>query len=369
MAKVFDIKLKGHRADSDLQEVHSRLQSKYLMRSAALADEAKAKKMEAFLRALKNLDMNNPNQDPLAQIIDDLAYQDLFDILSDATKIMNSHKHNFTSLKQMFNRVHSFKDSKRTDLAVDDIFEEELYAVLKAIEGKSSVTNIDLGVSLTGGQSTNIRAMTGKTTEEINKYLQSVIDDLVNNKGWSKRAAKAAVGKIKAVSGKVDVTGFKGEIDIQAEIDPKWQSIVEAFRGTSFTLKNYSSAAKTLELHIGNSSPYRAMHGTLTDLDFSDKESDHIYYHSLHSYKKSPTEKKAAHIYHTRLVYELTGVGLYDKNGDPIDAANFIIYNDPSGPDIFVRSTKKIIYDLIGTEKGFTGNPFKAVVLSKDYFI
>jgi hypothetical protein len=44
-----------------------------------------------------------------------------------------------------------------------------------------------------------------------------------------------------------------------------------------------------------------------------------------------------------RFIYELTGVGLYDAQGDPISGVDFLIYNDPGSDAIFVRSTADLI--------------------------
>ena len=372
---MYDISLRGHKAVSDLEEVHTRLQSKIIMQAEADKDEAQAIQMEKYLRAIKQAagTLKNGHQNIIASTLDDLAYDDLVDLASGALDVMNENRglrNQLTSVGGLFSREHNKKDSTKTQLAVDDIFEEELYAVLKTLESKATKgQDIQLGLDLTGGQMTNVRTFANKTQEEIDKYLVTMFEDLVKSQGWTKKAATAELAKIKAVSGKVDLKSFSGELVFQAELDPKWEQMVKAFAGASFTLKNYTSRAQIMELHLGNSSPYRAITGALDDLGFNDKESDHIYYHSRNSYNKTHNSSLAAHIYHTRLYYELTGVGLYDKNGDPISSANFLIYNDPYSEDIFVRSTKKIISDLVANDKDFIGNPYQAVTLKKAYFI
>ena len=50
---MYDISLRGHKAISDLEEVHTRLQSKIIMQAEADKDEAQAIQMEKYLRAIK----------------------------------------------------------------------------------------------------------------------------------------------------------------------------------------------------------------------------------------------------------------------------------------------------------------------------
>lgn len=372
---MYNIYQKGHRAISDMEEVHVRLQSKVLLQYKSEQDIKQAQVMEKYLRSIKSAasTLKKGHTNIIASTLDDLAYEDLINITNEALNIMNANrgeKNKLLSAGGLFSREHSRKDSIKTNLEVDDVFEEELYAVLKAVETKAThSSNIDLGISLTGGQMTNIRTFAGKLQDEIDVYLQEIFTELVASPGWTKKAAEAEIAKIKAVSGKVDLKGYNSEIVFSAELDPKWENMVKAFAGASFTLKNYTSRAQIMELHLGNSSPYRAMIATLDDLGFDEKEANHIYYHSRNSWNKNKTPILATHIYHTRLYYELTGVGLYDKNGDPISSANFIIYNDPYSENIYVRSTKKIIYDLIANDKDFVGNPYQAVTLKKTYFI
>ena len=64
-------------------------------------------------------------------------------------------------------------------------------------------------------------------------------------------------------------------------------------------------------------------------------------------------------------MYELTGAGISyrDFGTELFEGAKFLVYNDPSTEDIFVVSTKQIIYDLMNSEK-FPDNPYGSVGIS-----
>lgn len=365
---AYDIHAKGHHSITDFTEVHSRLESKIRMRYEAGSENKKAAEMEKYLRAIKMVtsNVNQTNQNSLESTLDDLAYDDLIELAQESLNIMNANGRSVSSIKQLFNREH--KAFIKKGAVGDDIFEEELYSVLKAVEQKATkLPDIDLGVSLTGGQTTNTRNFAGLDKTVIDAYMEELFTELTQNQRWTQKAARTELARLKSVSGKVDLKGYRADIDFEAELDPKWAKMIQAFSGTNFTLKNYTSRSQIMEIHLGNTVPFKAFSGALDDLGFSQEESDHIFYHGLNS--KNPAVGQ--HAYHTRLYYELTGVGLYDSDGNPLDSANYIIYNDPFTSDIFVRSTKQILYDLImrGDTK-FTGNPFKGgITLKKTYFI
>ena len=50
-----------------------------------------------------------------------------------------------------------------------------------------------------------------------------------------------------------------------------------------------------------------------------------------------------------------------------IGVHKFLIYNDPSGDNIYVRSTSEIIYDMLNSDN-YKGNPFSSIKIEKSYF-
>ena len=84
-----------------------------------------------------------------------------------------------------------------------------------------------------------------------------------------------------------------------------------------------------------------------------------MFYHWLNSWlnnTKSGTEAVEIHVPHLRFAYELEGNSLITKNGDLL-SADFLIVNDPSSNNIFVKSTKSIVGEIL-TGKDRIFNPF-----------
>ena len=135
---AYDIHAKGHHSITDFTEVHSRLESTIRMRYEATSENAKAAEMEKYLRAIKMVtsNVNQTNQNSLASTLDDLAYDDLIELAQESLNIMNANGRSVSSIKQLFNREH--KAFIKKGAAGDDIFEEELYSILKAANSIAS---------------------------------------------------------------------------------------------------------------------------------------------------------------------------------------------------------------------------------------
>ena len=250
---AYDIHAKGHHSITDFTEVHSRLESKIRMRYEAINENAKAAEMEKYLRAIKMVtsNVNQTNQNSLESTLDDLAYDDLIELAQESLNIMNANGRSVSSIKQLFNREH--KAFIKKGAAGDDIFEEELYSILKAVEQKATkLPDIDLGVSLIGGQTTNTRNFAGLDKAVIDAYMEELFTELTQNQRWTQKAARAELARLKSVSGKVDLKGYRADIDFEAELDPKWAKMIQAFSGANFTLKNYTSRSQIMDIHLGN---------------------------------------------------------------------------------------------------------------------
>lgn len=358
---------RNHHAIDDLKEVHDYMVIKNNLKVEAAKDAKQAEQIEKYLRAIKSIRLEKEalKNNEINSTLEDLALEDLEEIVQGSMNILNQHGRSFTA--GLFRHAHSYKKSKKVDLEADDIAEEEVYAVLKFIESKMQTENINAGIEITGGKTANV-VNSKILTELADDLARETTNGLATQVDYSKYIGSDLI-KLRAVSQKVDVTGISSSVDIEAELDEKWQNIAKAFQGANFTIKNYSSYSKGTTIHLGNSNPFRAIYGAISYLGFSHRESSHIYYHSFYSYKNKATADKQSHIYHLRLMYELMGVGLYDAEGNPISAANFLIYNDPGSENIYVRSTKQIILDFITSHNGFSGDPFKSdIVIKKSYF-
>lgn len=348
MSKIF---IQGqHHAIDDLNNVHSRMIAKFELKKRATADEIRAKKMEQYLRMFKAL--GNQQMDkikPSFQIsLEQQAMQDIAQQVGQQLDIKNY---------SLFRTQHLWYRDSSQRWGADDVFEAELAKLLN-LAGEKAINNvngdIDFGVNIIGGQTGNINK---KGLEQLMKLPEEIFKNFTQNGNSAiKNSIKDSVLITPPTfrSAKVDVTGYSAEWLIGAEIKPEWEDFIKTFTGARFTVKNYSSTSKNEVIHIGNSDLYKAFYGTLTDsLNFKPKEATHIFYHTINSEpEKDPEESQ--HVIHIRFAYELTGNGLYDQEGNKIDAADFFIYNDPASNNIWVKSTKSMIahiMDYVGQVK------------------
>ena len=362
MSKVF---IEGqHHAIDDLNNVHSRMIAKFELKKRATVDEKRAKKMEQYLRMFKAL--GNQNSDkikPSFQLsLEEQAMQDIAEQVGQQLGIKNY---------SLFRMQHLWYRDSSQRWGADDVFEAELAKLLN-VAGEKAINNIngsiDFGVNLIGGQTGNVSKegleQLLKLPEEISKNFMKTGDSAIRKSIKDSSLITPPTFR----SAKVDVTGYNAEWTIGAEIKPEWEDFIKVFTGARFTVKNYSSASKNEVIHIGNSDLYKAFYGTLTDsLNFKPKEAIHIYYHTINSEpEKDPEESQ--HVIHIRFTYELTGNGLYDQDGNKIDAADFFIYNDPSSNNIWVRSTKSMIAHVMDYA-GQIRNPLHSgIVILKQSF-
>ena len=337
----------NHHAADDLHRVHQVLDAKFTMKKQASADEIRAKKMEKYLQMFKAV--GNQRDDkikPQFQVaLEQEAMQDVAAQVGQALGIGNY---------SLFRMKHSWyakgDNSSKVRWGADDVFEAELAKLLE-IAGEQALQNIstqgvDMGVGIIGGQTGNVSV---QGLEELSRLPQEIAKNFMERGPEAIEKAKQNSDLITPPtfrSAKVDVTGYSAEWSIEAEIKPEWEDFIKVFSGARFTVKNYSSTSANEVIHIGNSDLYKAFYGTLTDtLNFQSREATHIYYHTINT--NPLVGDMGDHILHIRFAYELTGNGLYDQQGNKIDAADFFIYNDPASNNIWVRSTKAMISQIM----------------------
>lgn len=356
--------LKSHSAISELNKVHAKLGKAFLQKRAISADVARAEKMQEWLYKIKNLDTQDLSDDAIQK---NLELKALVQIKEMAGQILG------TKGSYIFKQAHFWKSAMDTSQSVgaDDISEADLYALLTAAgevavnQGSSS----KLGVGLVGSASANVQ-ISGALEDMVKKMLDRFGDEIENQQYDVSDIISAPVAR----SGKADVTGYSKTIDIAAEIKPEWQDFIKLFQGAKFSVKNYTSKNSTsLTIRLGQTNPFKAMYGILSELGYKEQTSVHIYMHARTSYlfggSLANSEEGAKYIMKMRFAYELTGAGLYDANtGEKLDAVDFLVYNDPASDKIFVRSTKAMIQDF-DVYNGSHGDPWHSeIVVLKQSF-
>lgn len=343
--------------------VHQEIKAQWMLEEYAAQQQGEADELTFYFKQLKMAKVsNNPVEEELNNQWAELAHE-IF--------LMQRQAHpGLKSSAKLFRRGHNAV--KAVVEGADDIFEEELYFTIKALEsvGAKEGRSITSGAGLTGQKAMNISVIG-------DEYVKEVMED------FSKRASKATIDDIDAAtapyykpvarSGKTDVTGTNIEVNITTDIKPEWQRFFYLLQGATFSAKNYSSghineagewiATTHPWIKLGQTDIYKSFAGVLDTLGYSDQEINARFAQSYWSYQRNKTENIATHMYHIRFIYELTGAGLKDAFGNP-DSVKYLIYNDPNSDMISVTSTAWLIKQMFDGVGGILGkNPFGAIRL------
>lgn len=359
-----------HSLPSELAAVHDDMIATYELERVAQADAKRAEKMEMYLREFKRVGNKSGSSTTGYQTsMEAEAMRELAQEVGVALGI--GQKRGYS----LFGNAHSWYLKEQSAWGADDVFEAEFAKLLelagqKAAQKKSS---IPMGVSLIGGQTANINSAGLEA-------LDGVVDSIVNNSYqlFDEQGQQILnrtyidsdlIKKPTFRSGKIDATGFNREWVISSEINPKWEGFIRAFTGATFTVKNYGSNSSTETIHLGSSNLYKAIYGTLNGgLGYEPDEAAHIYFHTVYFYDNTKDSNVGSHIIHMRFIYELTGQGLYDSEGNRLDGADFFIYNDPATENIWVRSTKEMIAEIQNYIGNVSDPLHSGIVLLKNKF-
>lgn len=346
--------------------------AKFQLEQDAKRDIIRAKKMEQYLRLFKQLGtQENIESIEKGAIVASLEEEAFAQVAKKVGQSLGIEDYSLFRMQHMWYA----NEKSQTRWGVDDVFEAELAELLK-IAGEEAIQEIgaNLGVSTIGNQAGNISQQGLKEFAELpDKTIKKTYKKIQQN---SKNFSYKGVGKSQLIttptfkSAKVDVTGYKADFLIEAQIQPFWEDFINVFTGANFTVKNYSSTAKTEVIHLGNTNLYKVFYGTLADsLNMDPDYAAHIFYHTINTPQFS--KEAGNHIIHIRFAYELTGDGLYDNDSPPnrIDAADFFIYNDPASKRIWVRSTKAMIAEMLNYIDNVTDPLHSGIVLLKSAFV
>lgn len=331
----------------ELNQVHAIMARAYDFR-AYQNDIERAAQMETILRKIKSMRVTqDKNQNNIESVLDDQCYQVAEEAFSNLKTISKDN----LKAKRLFMTTHGTGYELGKQMGVDDIVEAELSSVIQSIQAlafsnKIEIDNLDFLSNTTGRMKGNLVDDAQKLMENITEDAVQGVANKINNTNFRNKPYKKLTAKLKdtqAKSIKTDVISFNA--DLVAELDPVWDQF-SVFAGANFTVKNYISKRKNdiaVQIHFGESNPYKSIMAQLTYLGFGVPQSKHIFYHSLNSWLDSKAKSVEIHIPHIRFAYELQGNGLYDANGDPISGADFLIVNDPISENIYVRSTKAMV--------------------------
>lgn len=350
-------KAKNPNVSKLLDQVHKRMRRQYFPSGQLNEDKKNARILQDFLYQIKQHAMARDTDNSAIKV-----QKDIYDLILDNVVLPNGR-----SISKLFTRVGKY--GKITGQYFEDDFAALLASVVnltQSREDKVSIENFSLG-DVAG--TTSAKVLEQATNDEIKNYvktLQNVTQEELkkNNPGF--------------VLGKID-TFVDGEIlnmNASIEFPP---GVLEALSNATFSDKAYRSKKwdKTTNqliqvgekfIHLGNSNPYRAVLGVMSNLGFSEKQSQYVFYGGRNIFQGLDTDPPPEqpdyvrqHIYHIRYVYELTGAGILykDYGSNFASGAKYLVYNDPDSDLITVVATAEIIQDLLeGNEANYPDDPY-----------
>ena len=334
----------NHSLSAEMNQVHNRMITKYNLIKTAHKDIERAQRMEQYLRAFKSLRSTHAKKQIKPNFQISLETEALEQIALEASQNLGLNSKKGASI---FRWGH-IAGRKAGITNVDDVFEAELSELLKVAAEKATGATKDTGVEVIG-------KITGNIAEESIKSLQKHMNSIVQS--GNKPSELLEIPTARAI--KTDVTGYSAQFLVSANIKPQWREFLYLFKGVKMTVKNYSSRTKYETIRLGKTAPQKAIIASLNDIGYRNDQGTHIYYHLTNS-----IPEESQHILHLRFTYELAGGGLYAADGHTrLDAADFFVYNDPASTNIWVRSTKAMIAEMMKYVDVPTGDPLHSEIM------
>lgn len=331
-----------------LDQVHSRMIKKYTSKMNDKQEETKARDLQSFLQSLKNRSIQRQGFLPITNTYADQVIEALY------------QKSPRTKKAGLF--LSKGGSSLEYDLAntIDAVYS----LVLKNYErkGKSYKVGDVKGTIVQGVLDENVKAIAGELQREVKRELS---EDAKIAMGLD-----ASKSLLVDVQGKVDVQG--GFININFKPTTYLEYIASILNEATFSAKNYSSLSQKLEdlniknpnLNIGDSNPYRAYAGALASMGYGE---DTIKNSFISVYYGRRTKEIKAHLLHLRLIYEYSGAGITNLDGSKAKEAKYLVYNDPTGTNIYVESIASIILQYLNSKEEVE-DPFAAIKIKKSFF-
>lgn len=327
-----------------LQRVHDRIKLKMYSRTA----KKEAKELQTILQEIKLAahDFDNLSD----SYIGNELYNQYYDLIDQAFKIQSVYHNSNFKANTLFRRSNKTK----TVAEADNIFEEDLAALMAAGEFLGGNETIQLQSFLLGTQSTGTRATQKYNIEDLvdDKKVEDLLKELAEKEN------KRVSTQVRNATGKVDVSGKAITLNYSKTLPDKVERLMELMKDATFSAKSYTSNAwditkqkdwSEIGLHLGNTNLYKAVTGALSELQMGHKQQTRFFFrgmntilHNKHSYGSIT----AQHFAHLRFVFELRGSGLLDENG-LVMPVKYLIYNDPSSDAIYVKDTASIILEAL----------------------
>ena len=347
--------------------VHKQMEKQYLgnlVKANINRDVADAAKLESFLNDIKGISMKS--KDPINNAIISTIMNDL--------QTFDGNK----SLRK-------FMHQPGGKLFEEQISEIMASIAIQAIESSGQVVQDrakllkDFTIKFNiGSKQTNIAKI--NLEDYLNDDIQYILQLAgVKTKQYLEENSDEQRRVIQDKQGKIDIAMREVDVSIDAILNPELKTIYKIMSESTFSLKNYTNWKNELgeSLSIGGTNIARVLFSILIDLGCSVDQATSVI---LKLQYAKQNDKIDDIIDEMCLIYELIGPGqVYaDKELALLNnkTVRFFIFNVPESNKVYVRSTKKIILDLIKKDgkvyyqrNGFNGTSrINKAYFDKSYF-
>ena len=190
--------------------------------------------------------------------------------------------------------------------------------------------------------------------DELKEILPKVIEQTSKSIGIKNLKLKSDQDIItfSEIERKSDNTGLHSTISMPVGINEDLANIYRILNRAKISAKNYKTVGSKGEdlsefgIKLGTTNPFRAFYSVLSDLHYSNYNIQKTFVGLFLDYENNPSSEAELHFNHIRFVYELTGQGMgLSQNGK--EGVNFLVYNDPTSSNVYVRSAAQMIVDLL----------------------
>lgn len=342
MASISDIK------NTDFSSILTNTHKALYLKMQRNTNKKAAKELQSLLQEIKKTaqELNNYSNDPVTLRLK----QDYEDLINTAFSLQKVYHGSGFKASTLFRR----KSSTKTIQEADNIFEEDLAAILAASELLGGNKNISIQQFLTGTKTAGLKSIDILNSKELDEKVLKLINELANKENQRIKEIKA----IKETTGKIDVQGTAITLNYSVPLNDKIERLMVLMKDATFSAKQYSSYSysenkfknfSSIGLQLGNTNLYKSITGALSEIYRSPKIQTYIFFRGMNTIKNNCHgygDMTREHFIHLKFIYELRGSGLLDSDGR-IKNVKYIIYNDPSSDAIFVKDTASIVLDAL----------------------
>ena len=323
-----------------LQDVHDAMLAKMKIKTL----KKDALELQTILQEIKLASKDFQNLDK--SIIGNEMYSQYYELIDKAHTIQMSTHGGRLKASTLFQREHSRKKLKT---GADDIFEEDLAAILAAGNWMGTGEKGDIKTYLVGGQSASTRS-----SNYLNEEFKSITENLL--KQLAEKEKKRVSTEVRKATGKIDVTGQNITLDFKYPIPFKVERLMTLMKDATISAKNYTSRIghsldskelSNIGLHMGTTNLYKAVTGALSEIKMGHKQQTSFFFRGVNTILNNSHgngDLTKQHFSHLRFIYEVRGSGLLGSDG-LIMPVKFLIDNDPHSDAIFVKDTASLILE------------------------